>query len=319
MAISEVKQNLIRKRLKQGRSLAEIAEEAGVSQSTVQRVKKKTPEAVYKGESDSGDSAIKMDNSTLLTKKEEAFAKKLKGALALYEDDVEGWTYHMVKEDYRTKQSGLWWRFVAYPESVPEDWIDRFKARGFEVAISPLHDKDKWNHDSPEMVDAETGEIIEKGARYKKGEAKKAHWHGILKSEKKLSFQEVNNIVRSITNGPYVMKCDSLRKSYEYFTHLNDPDKFQGYDPSEIILINGFHLEPTKWEQGMMQCEIVNTIFDRKMTEMWQLMEHYRDQTEYTALITAKPGVFTALLHSLWNKKNPEGKIKRVKIVEEEN
>lgn len=317
MAISEEKQKLIRKRLAQGRPIAEIAEEAGVSTKTVQRWKKKTPTEVYNAETDSGDSSIKMDNSTMLTKMEQKYTKKLEGALQLYEDDVEGWCYHLDKADYRMKTSGMWWSFIVYPESAPEGWWERLKATGMEIARSPLHDMDKWTHDSPEMVDISTGEIIPKGARYVAGDPKKGHWHGIAKSDKRMSYQEANNLIRSITHGPYIQKCRSIKNAYEYFVHLNQPDKFQFYRKEDILTANGFHLEPNKYEAGQMQCEIINTIHDKGMTEVWQLTEHYRDQPEYTMIIASKPGIFTSLLHSLWNKQNPEGKIKRVKIVDD--
>ena len=318
MAISEEKQKLIRRRLAQGRPIAEIAEEAGVNEKTVRRWKKKTPETVYNGESDSGDSSIKLDCSAILTKAEEKYAKKLKDALALYEDDVEGWTYHMTKNDYRLKTSGCWWSFIVYPESAPTGWWERLIAQGFELARSPLHDKDKWDHDSPEMVDADTGEIIPKGARYKFGDKKKAHWHCIAKSDKRMSYMEANNLIREITHGPYVQKCRSLRNAYEYFLHLNHPKKYQGYDRDEILTANNFHLEPNKYEQGLMQCEIIRTIHEKNITKVWQLTAHYADQPEYMAIITGKPGIFTSLIHSLWNEAHPEGSIKRVKIVEEE-
>lgn len=317
MAISDEKTKLIRRRLVQGRPLAEIAEEAGVSQSTVQRVKKATPDEVYKEAEDSGDGAIKLTN--VLTKTEEKYTKKLQGAMQLYEDDVEGWCYHLDKADYRLRTSGCWWSFIVYPESAPAGWWERLVATGLELARSPLHDKDKWTHDSPEMVDAETGEIIPKGARYKANDRKKAHWHGIAKSDKRMSFQDANSLIQGITHGPYIQKCRSLKNAYEYFEHLNHPDKYQGYDKNEIVLANNFHLEPNKYEAGVMQCEIINTIHDNGMTEVWQLTEHYRDQPEYIAIIAAKPGIFTSLLHSLWNRQNPEGKVKRVKIVEDGN
>lgn len=318
MAISEEKIKLIRKRLAQKRPIAEIAEEAGVSKSTVSRWKKKTPEAVYSEESDPGDSSIKLDCSTKLTKMEEQYTKKLKDALALYEDDVEGWTYHMAENDYRMRTSGCWWSFIVYPESAPEMWWEELKAQGFELARSPLHDKDKWDHDSPEMVNVETGEIIPKGARYKFGDRKKGHWHCIAKSDKRMSYMEANNLIRRITHGPYIQKCRSLRNAYEYFLHLNHPNKYQGYDKDEILEANNFHLEPNKYEQGLMQCEILNTIHEHNMTEVWQLTAHYADQPEYIAIIAGKPGIFTSLLHSLWNRQNPEGKVKRVMIVEED-
>lgn len=317
MAISEDKKRLIRQRIAQGRPLAEIAEEAVVSRDTVKRIKKAMPDEVYKAAEDSGDGAIKLTN--VLTRMEKKYTEKLKAAVELYEDEEEGWCYHLDKADYRLRTSGCWWVAIVYPESAPEGWWEKLKAQGFELARSPLHDKDKWDHDSPEMVDAETGEIIAKGARYKAGDRKKAHWHVIIKSDKRMSFQEANRIIQGITHGPLIQKCRSLKNAYEYFLHINHPNKYQGYDKDEIVTANNFHLEPNKYEAGVMQCEIINTIHDNGMTEVWQLTEHYRDQPEYIAIIAAKPGIFTSLLHSLWNRQNPEGKVKRVKIVEDGN
>ena len=34
------------------------------------------------------------------------------------------------------------WAFVAYPESLPEDWFDLLKQTGLKIAISPLHNQD---------------------------------------------------------------------------------------------------------------------------------------------------------------------------------
>lgn len=316
--ISEDKQNLIRKRLVQGIPIEDIAAEAKVSRSTVKRYKSKTPVQVLKEEQDTGDSSIRYDCTTQLTKLEEKFTRKMQGALELYEDEEEGWCYHLAKSDYRMRTSGLWWTAVAYPESVPERWIEKLRATGMEIAISPLHDKDKWNHDSPEMVNAETGEIIPKGDRYKFGDRKKAHWHIILKSDKRMSFMEANNLIRNITNGPYIQKCRSLRNAYEYFLHLNNPDKYQGYEKDEIQTYNNFHLEPNKYEAGMMQCEILNAIRDKGLTEVWELIDLYRDQPEYITIIAGKPAIFTSLLNSQWKKAHPEGKVQRVRLVEKE-
>lgn len=316
--ISEEKQALIRKRLVQGIPAKDIAVEAQVSLSTIKRVKAKAPMQAYNVDRDTGDNSIKLDYSMSLTKSEEKYTKKLQGMLNLYEDEEEGWCYHLAKTDYRFRTSGNWWTFIAYPESVPEGWIQKLQAQGFEISISPLHDKDPWNHDSPEMINEVTGEIIPKGALYKMGDRKKAHWHGILKSDKRMSYMEANNLIRSITNGPYIQKCRSLKLAYEYFLHKNNPEKYQGYDKDEIIKLNGFHIEPNKYEAGLLQCEILNTIRDYNMTKMEHLIDYYRDQPEYITLLTAKPGIFTSLINAQWKSQNPNGRTQRVIIVKEE-
>lgn len=319
MAISEAKKNLIRRGLALGYSINQICEEAKVCKSTVIKYKQQSPAAVLDIRTDTGDASIKYDNSKLLSKKEEIYTKKLKDQLNLYEDDEEGWYYHLTKEDYRLKQSGLWWSAIAYPESVSPHWIDKLRARGFEIAISPLHDKDWWDHDSPEMIDIATGEIIPAGARYKRGDRKKPHWHIIIKVQKRISFTEINNIVRPITGGPYLQKCLSLKGQYEYFLHLNHPNKYQGYDKDEIQTYNDFHIEPTKYEMAIMQNEVLNAIRDNEITELWQLHDIYKDQVEYIGIIAAKPGIFTALIHSMWLLKHPEGKVQRVRLITDDN
>ena len=34
------------------------------------------------------------------------------------------------------------WAFVAYPESMPTNWLEILQETGAPIAISPLHDKD---------------------------------------------------------------------------------------------------------------------------------------------------------------------------------
>lgn len=57
--------------------------------------------------------------------------------------------------------------FLVYPESAPEEWIDKLEETGFPMAISPLHDKDL---DKNLMEKRGDGEII----------YKKAHYHVLL-------------------------------------------------------------------------------------------------------------------------------------------
>ena len=58
------------------------------------------------------------------------------------------------KEDTRSRL----WVFVAYPESLPENWLDIIADWHVPCCISPLHDKD---------INAD-------------GEAKKPHYHIVL-------------------------------------------------------------------------------------------------------------------------------------------
>lgn len=313
--ISDKKKNLIRKRLIQGVKIYDISKETGVSESTIKRYKKEMPYQVLTDRDQEDD--VKYTSESFLTKEERKFTEKIQKEMFLYEDEEEGWIYHLTKQDERYKTHGLWWSALAYPESAPKNWIEMLRNQGFRIAISPLHDKDWWSHDSPEMVDPETGEIIPRGARYKSGDRKKAHWHIIVVSDKSMSFRDASNVIRRCTHGPYVQKCRSLRNSYDYFLHINAPEKYQGYDKNEIQEYNNFHIEPDEREKGILQDEIFRTIRELKFTTMDELIDHYIGQPEYIIIITAKPGAYTSYLHARWKKANPEGRVQRIKLVKE--
>lgn len=318
--LSEDKQNLIRKRIIEGSLLEDIAREVGCSTRTILNYKKKMPVNVLAAQ-DTGDDTIVFDTSSLYTQAEEKYIKSIKKSVYLYEDVEEGWTFHYDKENATIKTNSLWWMGIAYPESVKSDWIERLERLGFAIAISPLHDKDVWLHDSPQMVDPNTGEIIPKGARYKAGDKKKAHWHFIIICSCSTSFKEINNLIRPITNGPYLEKCRSIKNTYDYFTHETDAAKRQNkyvYEKDEIIRLNNFHVVPNKYEVGVLQCEIANTVIEKGFTEVHQIVEHYRDQPEIMTILWAKPGLITSLLRSLYKKKHPESKVQLTKEITQE-
>lgn len=317
--ISEEKRNLIRQRLLQDCPLETIAEEAQVSKSTIKRIKKEMPQEIYEVAKDAGDNRIKVDYSKMLTAKEQKLTEKLNDALALYEDPEEGWIYHTTKYDAVVKQNSRVWCFIAYPESAPEGWIKALEMTMLEAEISPLHDRDKWEHDSPAMIDKETGEIIPKGAHYKVGDRKKAHWHGMVKFPRAVNFKVANGIIQNITHGPYIQPLrGSMLKNHEYFFHKNHPGRYQGYDPKEIIVLNGFHIEPTKHELAVMQADIINTILEHGISDWADLMRYYRYEPEYLGIIANKPGAFSATVRSNWHKAHPEGKVTRVAIIKED-
>lgn len=315
--ISEEKQNLIRKRLLQGYSIKDIAQEIGVSEITVKRYKKMTsPQPTVSASSE--DTTIQVDYTIILTKREEVLTKKIQAEIALYEDLVEGWSYHLTAHDDRIRQQGLWWSCIVYPDSAPENWLQTLQATGMQIAVSPLHDKDTWNHDSPEMVNPVTGEIIPKGARYKVGDRKKAHWHVIVKCDKKCSWREMNALLQKILHCPYIQKCRSLRNAYDYFLHINNPEKYQGYFKDEIIKMNGFVIEPTKFEQGILYDEIVTAIIEYRFTKWTEVCKFYHGQPEYMLLLSSRPAIITEVLKDNWRMQNPEGRVQKVEIIKKD-
>lgn len=315
--VTEEKENLIRKRHLQGHNAKDIAQEVGLSEKTVRKYIRNAP-AMPRVSASSEDTTIQVDYTTVLTKREEALTKKISKEVALYEDVVEGWSYHLTAHDDRIRQQGLWWEFIAYPDSVPENWLDRLKATHLQIAISPLHDKDTWNHDSPEMVNPETGEIIPKGARYKMGDRKKAHWHGIVKCDKKCSWREMNAQLQNILHCPYIQKCRTLKGAYDYFLHINHPERYQGYFKDEIIKMNGFVIEPTKFEQGILYDEIVTAIIEYRFTKWTEVCKFYHGQPEYMLLLSSRPAIITEVLKDNWRMQNPEGRVQKVEIIKKD-
>ena len=122
------------------------------------------------------------------------------------------------KEFKYSKTKKRYWTFVLYPESAPENWQDILQKTGLEIAISPLHDKDK----NP------TGEI------------KKPHYHLILCYEGPTTGGAVKRLIDDL-NQPIPLPIDSVRGLYRYFTHKDNPEKYQ-YSEKDITTLNGFNI-----------------------------------------------------------------------------
>lgn len=108
------------------------------------------------------------------------------------------------------------WGAVVYPESAPDDWEEILKLKGLTFACSPLHDKDI----NPT------------------GESKKPHYHIILSFNGPTSNNVVNEIMKEL-NQPIAIPLESVRGYYRYFTHKDNPEKYQ-YNDKDIRLFNGF-------------------------------------------------------------------------------
>lgn len=108
------------------------------------------------------------------------------------------------------------WNFLAYPDSLPEDWIDRLIDTHLPIYISPLHENDVFAD----------------------GTQKKPHYHVIVSFDGPTTQ---NNVIKHITqplNQPIPVVCLSLKGSFDYFTHEHDPDKAP-YNEEEILFLSG--------------------------------------------------------------------------------
>lgn len=149
------------------------------------------------------------------------------------------------------------WAFVAYPESLPTNWKEQLQLTGLQVAISPLHDKDK----DPT------------------GEPKKPHYHVILCYAGPTS----HNVVKALTdslNCPIPQPLEQVRGYYRYFTHMDNPEKYQ-YSPDTIETINGFSImdfvELTKSEVLTAKRKLQSLIRERNILEYSDFMDYLQD------------------------------------------
>ena len=314
MAINNEQKEKIKSLLLDGATYEEVAELVGVSQKTVQRIKKELTE----NNPELAQTLTENKYNRAIQKSEEKYLKKIEKEKELFEDSEEGWTYHLTAEEIRHRESSKWWSFIVYPESAEPNWKEKLQLLGCELAISPLHDKDLWTHDSPAIKDEETGEVLEEaGSRYQCGHRKKAHWHCIIKFEQTIKYKEANKIIRAITNGPYLQKCMSLKGQYEYFINQNNPEKYQ-YEKDEIERYNGFIIEATQTDRIIMIDEIGRVIAEKGFLDLGEVRKYYEGQYEYINVIAQKSYYFEKLTQVNFRRKYPEGRTQKVRLVREE-
>ena len=154
------------------------------------------------------------------------------------------------------------WTFVLYPESAPTDWRERIKMSGLMASVSPLHDKDI----NPT------------------GEAKKAHYHVLLVYAGPTTYNAVAKFTASL-NATIPQPLESVRGMYRYFTHKDNPEKYQ-YDEADISTINGFNIadlvELTKSEVNEIKMNILKLVRTVDITEYSALVDFLIDN-EMTA------------------------------------
>ena len=123
------------------------------------------------------------------------------------------------RERANEKRRGLrcrFWACVVYPESAPDDWVERLNAAHLQTFISPLHDKD---------VTA-TGEL------------KKPHWHVMAMFEQPVPPSTAADYfaLAGVTAPPEQVKSG---KGYaRYLVHLDDHDKAR-YAVGEVRCLAG--------------------------------------------------------------------------------
>lgn len=145
------------------------------------------------------------------------------------------------------------WAMVVYPESAPENWKEIVGETGLAFAVSPLHNKD-INPD---------------------GEIKKAHYHVIMSWDGPVRVTVPKRLTEQV-NAPIPIKIESVKGHYRYFTHMDNPEKYQ-YEEKDIQLFNGFDISEyialTKEEKYVAISNIKRLIHEKNIIEYIDLLD----------------------------------------------
>lgn len=167
------------------------------------------------------------------------------------------------------------WSFIAYPDSVPEDW-EQILTEKFNLkwARSPLHDSD-LNADDTQ---------------------KKSHWHIVLVFDGKKSYNQIKTISDTI-NATIPQKVHNLQGLMRYFIHIDNPEKAQ-YDIKDIKAVGiDVELEIYGLEEfnKKLKGECFELIRDNDLREYCDLIDflqyshpqHFEYVTNHTILFSA--------------------------------
>ena len=177
------------------------------------------------------------------------------------------------------------WGAVVYPESAPDNWIEILEETRIQFAVSPLHDKDV----NPD------------------GEIKKAHWHIILCLDGPVTEVAAKKLSDKV-GAPNPIKLESVRGAYRYFTHMDNPDKFQ-YDDTDIKVFNGFdissYISMTKEEKYEAISKIKRLIHERGIIEYIDLLDVVEEEDYSLFKVTCDHTILiTAMLRSARHKRD---------------
>lgn len=299
-----------------------MSDELGVSRSWVHSHKKSASAAEVEAQAsdyiDLSDGSTTSDNITsvpkkhvILTPKQKKYVEERKQRAVLYNDTAEGWMTTLSEAACKAAGSPLWFIAVVYPESAPEGWKDRLDETGIAWACSPLHDKDKWTHDSPEGLGMKDGKsyYFAKGEVYKTGDPKKAHWHILGKLDKPMKYKKLCALIQDITHGTLPQECESLCGYFDYMTHLHNPDKYPYYKEDHNEIHNGFAPEMNKAERKKAQVLMVSVIHEKHITTWGRLMKEYGNNEEFLDIIIKQSGFFQRCVDHEYYKEHKEARL----------
>lgn len=159
-------------------------------------------------------------------------------------------------EKKRAERSKVW-AGIVYPDSAPDDWIDRLKEQMVDAYVSPLHDKD-CNPD---------------------GEIKKAHWHVLLMFGSLKTKQQASETMLAFGCMVEPARVSNTRGYARYLCHLDNPEKHQ-YSTDDVIGIGGVDYLSTiglPTDKYTMLAEIIDWCEENQVYGYYTLVRYARN------------------------------------------
>ncbi len=191
---------------------------------------------------------------------------------------------------YDPKLKKRYWKFVFYPESLPDGWLDFMQNTDLPFCISPLHDSD-LNEDQERTP-------------------KKAHYHLIVAYNNTTTWKNVKESICDPLGQPRPMPSDNIKLAYRYLWHADNPEKAQ-YDESGVQCYNGFNIHDfialTQDEVKQYMYEINNIIRDADIVEYSELIYFLmdNDMIEQLSVVQSHTIHYNALLRSQRHRYRP--------------
>lgn len=188
-----------------------------------------------------------------------------------------------------TEQRGRNWWFVAYPDSLKDDWRESLDSQGLVWIESPLHDKDV----TPE------------------GETKKAHYHIMVLFSGNKSLKQI----QEISDGLSGVKLDipnnrvkEVRATVRYMVHADQPDKYQyglenlvghGIDLAEILTTTSDKKSALK--------EISKYILENDITDFGELVDVAMSNDIWFDVLSSRNTLFLKeLVNANWKRNHQD-------------
>ena len=152
----------------------------------------------------------------------------------------------------KSQAKSTYFTFLLYPESIPDNWIELLESTGLQMAISPLHNRDK----------TEKKELLEQGQVFKK-----EHYHVIYIAKNAITPEAVRNRIKRLLGDKSVNMVQPIATSvvnaYLYLTHESKDaiaKKKHVYDKKDIIHLNNFDVDRFEMFDVHEKRDMINSI-----------------------------------------------------------